>query len=131
MICNTKILYKLIDAISDLVRHHGLHAAAKGDAVVFAGARPSICCPAPTGGLHKGLAIQFLYEADLIGAHFVADVGPTPPVIALDGADLTGLLLPNANLAWARFTVTDLSRADLPRELSDPRRSLRRRSDRR
>ena len=108
-----EVLYKLIDALSDLVCHHGLHAAAKGDAVYSLARAHLFAALRQLDGRHKGLAIQFLYEANLIGAHFVADVGPTAPVIVLDGADLTGLLLPKANLAWARLAVTDLSRADL------------------
>ena len=108
-----EVLYKLIDAISDLVCHHGLHSAVKGDAVNALARAHLFTALRQLDGLHKGLAIQFLYEANLIGAHLIADVAPTPPVLALNGADLTGLALPRANLAWAHLAVADISHADL------------------
>lgn len=108
-----EILHQLIDAISVLVRQHGLHSTVKGDAVRSLARAHLFVALRQLDGLHRGLAIQFVYEANLIGAHFVADVGPTPPVIPLNGADLTGLSLPNANLAWAHFTAADIARADL------------------
>ena len=108
-----ELLYELIDAISDLVRHHELHRAGKGDAVRSLARAHLFVALRQLDGLHKGLAIQFVYEANLIGAHFVADVAPTLPVIPLNGADLTEISLPHANLAWAHFTAADIARADL------------------
>jgi uncharacterized protein YjbI with pentapeptide repeats len=108
-----EILYKLIDAISDLVCHHGMHTTAKGDAVNALARAHLFTALRQLDGQHKGFAIQFLYEAKLIGAHVVADLPPTPPVLALNGADLRGLALSNGNLAWSHLAVSDLSHADL------------------
>jgi uncharacterized protein YjbI with pentapeptide repeats len=107
------ILHKLFDAITALVCQHSLHTTAKGDAINALARAHLFTALRQLDGQHKGLAIQFLYEANLIGAHVVADLPPTPPVLALNGADLRGLALPNANLAWAQLAVADLSRADL------------------
>jgi len=107
------ILHKLFDAITDLVCHHSLHTTAKGEAINALARAHLFTALRQLDGQHKGLAIQFLYEAGLIGAHVVADLPPAPPVLALNGADLRGLALPNANLAWAHLAVSDLSRADL------------------
>ena len=81
-------------------------------------------------GHHKGLAIQFLFEANLIGSHANAGINPILPVIPLNGADLTGLVLPKSNLAWAHLAVADISRRPA-RRLPDPRQPLRRQPDRR
>jgi uncharacterized protein YjbI with pentapeptide repeats len=108
-----EVLYRLIDNIADLVKGSDLHGSRKGDAVRMLARAYLFVALRQLDGLHKGLAIQFLYEAGLIGAHAVADIGPTPPLIALNGADLTGLSLPRANLAWVHLAVSDLSHADL------------------
>ncbi|HQY94640.1 pentapeptide repeat-containing protein [Caldilinea sp.] len=113
MMMQQAVLYKLIDAISDLVCHHRLHAAVKGDAVQALARAHLFVALRQLDGLHKGLALQFLYEANLIGAHVVADSEPLAPVLALNGADLRGMVLPQSNLGWAHLAVSDLSRADL------------------
>jgi uncharacterized protein YjbI with pentapeptide repeats len=107
------VLQNLFAALSDLVTHHGLHASAKGDPVRTLARAHVYVALRRLDGAHKGLALQFLYEANLIGAHAVAEIGPTPPLIPLNGADLTELALRGANLAWAHLAVSDLSRADL------------------
>ena len=99
------ILHKLFDAITDLVCHHSLHTTEKGDAINALARAHLFTALRQLDGQHKGLAIQFLYEAGLIGAHVVADLPSAPPVLALNGADLRGLALPNANLAWAHLAV--------------------------
>lgn len=106
-------LARLFDALTDLICHHGLHASVKGDAVNALARAHLFTALRQLDGVHKGLALQFLYEANLIGAHVVADAAPTPPVLAVNGADLAGLILPRANLAWAHLAVSDLARADL------------------
>ncbi len=108
-----EVLYKLIDAISDLVRHHGLQTSTKGDAVQALARAHLFVALRQLDGLHKGLALQFLYEANLIGSHAIAEREPTLPVIALNGADLAGLSLPNANFGWAHLAVADIARAQL------------------
>jgi uncharacterized protein YjbI with pentapeptide repeats len=108
-----EILHRFIDSISDLVTTHGLHDSRKGDAVRSLARAHLYVALRQLDGLHKGLAVQFLYEANLIGAHAAADIGPTQPLIPVNGADLAGLLLPRANLAWVHLAVSDLSRADL------------------
>ncbi|MBE2239046.1 MAG: pentapeptide repeat-containing protein [Caldilineaceae bacterium] len=107
------VLYKLIDAISDLMCHHGLKDAVKGSAVQALARAHLFVALRQLDGLHKGLALQFLYEANLIGAHVVADSAPLAPVLGLNGADLRGMVLPRSNLAWAHLAISDLSRADL------------------
>jgi len=108
-----EVLYKLIDAISDLVRHHGLQTSTKGDAVQALARAHLFVALRQLDGIHKGLALQFLYEANLIGSHAIAEREPTLPVIALNGADLAGLSLPNANFGWAHLAVADIARAQL------------------
>jgi uncharacterized protein YjbI with pentapeptide repeats len=112
-IMQQEILYRFIDSISDLAAVHNLHGSRKGDVVRSLARAHLYVALRQLDGLHKGLAIQFLYEANLIGGHAAADVGPTMPLIALNGVDLTGLMLPKANLAWAHLAVSDLSHADL------------------
>jgi hypothetical protein len=109
----SEVLYRLIDAISDLVCHHGLQTSTKGDAVQALARAHLFVALRQLDGLHKGLALQFLYEANLIGSHAIAERAPTPPVIALNGADLAGLSLPNANFGWAHLAVADIARARL------------------
>lgn len=108
-----EILAQLFDAISEFVRLHDLHKTTRGDAVNALTRAHVFTTLRQLDGYYKGVAIQFLYEANLIGSHAVAAAPPTSPVLALNGADLTGLSLPNANLAWAHFIAADLSRADL------------------
>lgn len=108
-----EILYSLIDTLTDLACHHQLHTSAKGDPVRALARAHLFTALRQLDGLHKGLAVQFLFEANLIGAHANADVEPSLPVIALNGADLAGLILPRSNLAWAHLAVADISRADL------------------
>jgi uncharacterized protein YjbI with pentapeptide repeats len=108
-----EILYTLIGTLTDLISHHDLHASAKGDPVRALARAHLYTALRQLDGYHKGLAIQFLFEANLIGSHANADVEPTLPVLALNGADLIGLALPRANLAWAHLAVADISRADL------------------
>jgi uncharacterized protein YjbI with pentapeptide repeats len=108
-----EILYSLIDTISDLICHHHLHTSVKGDPVRALARAHLFTALRQMDGLHKGLAVQFLFEANLIGSHANADVEPSLPVLALNGADLAGLILPRSNLAWAHLAVADISRADL------------------
>lgn len=106
-------LHKLMDAISELVAVHRLHQSAPGDALRALARAHLFVALRQLEGRHKGLAVQFLYEANLIGSHPVGDRPPLSPVIALNGVDLTDLALSKANLAWAHFVAADLSRADL------------------
>lgn len=108
-----KVLYTLIDTLTDLVCHHQLHASVKGDPVRALGRAHLFTALRQLDGQHKGLALQFLFEANLIGSHANADVEPSLPIIALNGGDLAGLFLPRSNLAWAHLAVADISRADL------------------
>jgi uncharacterized protein YjbI with pentapeptide repeats len=108
-----ELLARLIDAISDLVRHHDLHRSAKGDAVNALARAHLFTMLRQLDGRHKGLALQFLYEANLLGSHVVAAQPPTRPVLALNGADLAGVSLPHAYLAWGHFVAADIARADL------------------
>ena len=107
------ILGRLFDVITDLVCQHDLHKTTRGDTVNALARAHLFTALRRLDGRGKGLALQFLYEANLIGSHAVADAPPTPPVLALNGADLSGLILPNANLAWAHLIAADIARADL------------------
>ena len=107
------VLHRFIDAISTLACQRGLHTSARGDTVRGLARAHLVVALCQLDGFHKGLALQFLYEANLIGSHFRADIEPVLPVIALNGADLAGLQLPRANLAWAHLAVADIARADL------------------
>ncbi len=108
-----QILHKLFDTLTDLVCHQNLHASAKGDPVRAIARAHLFTALRQLDGVHKGLAVQFLFEANLIGSHANDDIAPIPPVIALNGADLAGLVLPRSNLAWAHLAVADIARADL------------------
>ena len=108
-----EVLYKLFETLTDLVCRHNLHASAKGDPVRALARAHLFTALRQLDGPHKGLAVQFLFEANLIGAHANADIAPLLPIIALNGADLAGLGLPRSNLAWAHLAVADIARADL------------------
>jgi uncharacterized protein YjbI with pentapeptide repeats len=106
-------LHKLMDAISDLVTGQRLHQSAARDPLRALARAHLFVALRQLEGEQKGLAVQFLYEANLIGNHSSGDRPPLLPIVALNGADLTGMALPKANLAWAHFVAADLSRADL------------------
>lgn len=108
-----EVLHHLYDVLTDLVCHHQLHTSAKGDPVRALARAHLFTALRQLDGYSKGLAIQFLFEANLIGSHANAEIDPIPPVLALNGADLSGLVLPRSNLAWAHLAVADISRADL------------------
>ena len=108
-----EIFQNLINTLTDLVCHHDLHTSVKGDPVRALARAHLFTALRQLDGHHKGLAIQFLFEANLIGSHANAGIDPILPVIPLNGADLTGLVLPKSNLAWAHLAVADISRADL------------------
>ena len=108
-----QIFDHLTGTLTDLVCHHNLHASVKGDPVRALARAHLFTALRQLDGHYKGLVIQFLFEANLIGSHANADIEPIPPVIALNGADLSGLILPRSNLAWAHLAVADIARADL------------------
>ena len=108
-----EILRNLFNSLTDLSCHQHLHTSAKGDPVRALARAHVFTALRQLDGLHKGLALQFLFEANLIGSHANADIDPSLPVIALNGADLAGLILLRSNLAWAHLAVADISRADL------------------
>ncbi len=58
----------------------------------------------------KGVAVQFLYEAGLIGGDHSA---PSDPLIPLRHANLRAVQLAHANLGWAQIVAADLTDADL------------------
>jgi uncharacterized protein YjbI with pentapeptide repeats len=106
-------LHKLMDALSDLIAVHQLHQSAPGDPLRALARAHFFVALRQLEGRHKGLATQFLYEANLIGNYPGGDRPPLLPIVALNGADLTGMAIPKANFAWAHFVAADLSRADL------------------
>jgi uncharacterized protein YjbI with pentapeptide repeats len=106
-------LHVFMAAMTDLVTTHNLHRTDPGDPL-RALARAHLFVALNQMDDHaKGLAIQFLYEANLIGNHVHEGSPPLPPLLALNGANLTDIVLPRANLAWSHFVAADLSRADL------------------
>ena len=108
-----ELTLRLMDALAELICEYDLHAmTAANPARALARAHLFVTLR-QLDGIHKGYVVQFLYEANLIG-NLVGEGGePLPPVIALNGVDLTGLVLPKADLGWSHFTAADLSRADL------------------
>lgn len=100
-------------AISDLVATHNLHSTLAGDPLRALARAHLFVALNQMDGRAKGMAIQFLYEANLIGNHGHEGSPPLRPWIALNGANLTDIVLPRANLAWSHFVAADLSRADL------------------
>jgi uncharacterized protein YjbI with pentapeptide repeats len=100
-------------AISDLVATHRLHHTVPGDPLQALARAHLFVALNQMDGHAKGLAIQFLYEANLIGNHVHEGSPPLRPLITLNGANLTDIVLPRANLAWSHFVAADLSRADL------------------
>ncbi|MEZ4637558.1 MAG: pentapeptide repeat-containing protein [Caldilineaceae bacterium] len=107
------ILRDFKTAISDLVANHNLHRTPGSDPLRALARAHLFVALNQMDGHAKGLALQFLYEANLIGNHVHEGSPPLRPLIALNGANLVDIVLPRANLAWSHFVAADLSRADL------------------
>ncbi len=107
------VLHTLFAQISDLVAHHTLHSAPPRSPI-SALARAHVFTALPLlDGAHKGLVLQFLHEALLIGGSPGEDGVAIPPCIPLNWADLRHASLPFGNLGWSTLVNADLSYADL------------------
>jgi hypothetical protein len=107
------VLRTLMVQIGDLVANHDLHAAAPRSPVGVLARAHLLTAFALLDGAHKGLALQFVHEALLIGGSPGEDGRAVAPVLSLHGADLRHAALPFGNLGWSTITYADLSHADL------------------
>ncbi len=99
--------------LGELVTLHDLPtAAARSPVAALARAHVFATLPLRDGD-HKGLLLQFLHEALLIGASPGEDGVAIPPRLALNWADLRHAALPFGNLGWSTLVNADLSHADL------------------
>ncbi len=112
-----ELTLRLMDAIAELIcdydLRYDLHATTVSDPARALARAHLFVTLRQLDGVHKGYVVQFLYEADLIGNLVAEERDPLSPVIALNGADLTDMVLPKADLGWSHFTAADLSRAKL------------------
>lgn len=106
------LLQQAIAHIDRLVRMHNLHGTEPNDPLRALARAHVLTALKQLDGVHKGLLLRFLYEANLVGG-VDKENRRREAVILLNGADLTGAVLDHANLAWGQFVAADLSRADL------------------
>lgn len=106
-------LHALTAQIGDLIARHGLHQAGPRSPVAALARAHLYTALSCFDGAHKGLALQFLHEARLIGGSPDEIGHALPPVLPLNYANLRGLVLPYGNLGWSTIVAADLSRADL------------------
>ncbi len=106
------ILQTYIDNIQDLLlNHHLLESKPTDDVAILARAR-TLTALQGLDSERKGLLVQFIWEARLIG--FWGDMPqPHEPIINLSRANLSGAKLPNASLSGAALSYTYLADADL------------------
>ncbi len=108
-----RTLHMLFGQITDLAMGHGLHTAPPRSPVV-ALARAHLYTTLPLlDGAHKGLLLQFLHEALLIGGSPDEAGVAIPARLPLHWADLRHAALPLGNLGWSTIANADLSHADL------------------
>lgn len=107
------VLRTLMEQISDLVVNHKLHETAPNSPVGALARAHFLTALAMLDGAHKGLALQFLHQALLIGGSPDESGRAVPPVLALKGANLRHVALPFGNLGWSTIAGADLSHADL------------------
>lgn len=108
-----RALHTLFAQLTDLATAHGLHTAS-ARSPISALARAHVFATLPLlDGEHKGLVLQFLHEALLIGGSPGEDGVALPALIPLRWADLRHLALPFGNLGWSTIAAADLSDADL------------------
>lgn len=106
-------LYALFAQINDLAARHNLHSAAPRSPIV-APTRAHVFVTLPLlDGAYKGLLLQFLHEALLIGGSPGENGVATPSRLPLTWADLRHAALPFGNLGWSTIVNADLAHADL------------------
>jgi uncharacterized protein YjbI with pentapeptide repeats len=108
------ILQTYLDNIQDLLIHDNLRGSKLGDEVAILARARTLTALQGLDPQRKGVLVQFLYEANLIG-YYSDQFGQNihPPVILLFGANLTGANLAGAPLSGADLIDTDLSGANL------------------
>ncbi len=104
-------LQTYIDNIQDLLLNHNLLKSKPSDDVAILARARTLTALQGLDGTRKGVLVQFLYEAHLIG--FLDSKGNRqPPIVDLTGADLSGAFL-LGNIYGAVFGYTFLSRVNL------------------
>ena len=108
-----RALRALFAQITDLATHHDLHTSAPRSPIM-ALARAHVFATLPLlDGAHKGLLLQFLHEALLIGGSPGEDGVAVPARLPLHWADLRHVAMPFGNLDWSTIVNANLAHADL------------------
>jgi hypothetical protein len=108
-----RALHTLFKQLTNLATEQGLYDAPPRSPVV-ALARAHVFTTLPLlDGAHKGLLLQFLHEALLIGGSPAEEGAPIHARLSLHWADLRHAALPFGNLGWSSLINADLSHADL------------------
>jgi hypothetical protein len=121
-------LQAYLDSMSNLILEHGLLNSSVGTGVQELARAKTLTVLNQLDGRRKGVVIQFLSEARLIGDYrgLVDPYGPTeilaigrsetasqPGIVRLTGANLEGAVLDGLTLAHVHFGAVDLSNASL------------------
>lgn len=108
-----RALRSLFAQLSELITRHALHASPPRSPIA-ALARAHVFTTLPLlDGAHKGLLLQFLHEALLIGGSPGEDGVALPACLSLNWADFRYAALPFGNLGWSTIVNADLAHADL------------------
>ena len=108
-----RALHALCAQITDLAAHHDLHNSPPRSPI-SAMARAHVFTTLPLlDGAHKGLLLQFLHEALLIGGSPGEDGVAVSARLPLHWADLRHVALPFGNLGWSTIANANLAHADL------------------
>ena len=103
-----------LDQMTSLIMEHGLADADTGDSVAVIASAATLGVLPGLDGTRKGLIVQFLYKSRLIGApSFLFVLERKEAIVLLEGADLSGAVLTDADLRTANLTDVDLSGASL------------------
>ncbi len=107
------ILQTYIDNIQDLLLNHNLLKSKPGDNVATLARARTLEALQGLDGKRKGVLLNFLYEARLIGLVDSSNGKKEDPIFSLSNADLSNADLSGANLSGANLSGAILSSAFL------------------
>jgi len=106
-------LQTYIDNIQDLLLNHNLLKSKSTDEVAILARARTLTALRGLDPQRKGVFLNFLYEANLIGYYDHNSNKLLNPIIDLSGADLSAAVLVGANLVGATLSAAVLSGANL------------------